>query len=217
MIVEYYQAISEDGGAIGSQFSSGDIGGLLPQVTTQNMIDGITIRRKLYVKNIAGTSTINLGLESFGVFHASVFESTGDAQVVGDITGSEEKFGGAEISKAIDTDTNEETTNGTGGLINIKKVVVDKNPHYTFFRVGDPIIVNYKLGEIQTIVDLTTHWEIELVDAVPYGYVIEKNAFSVIESALAIGNHKSYWVEVLINAGEFEVDHFNKMKIGLLI
>lgn len=217
MIIEYYAAIADQGGAIGAQFSSGDIGAILPKLTTQNMIDGITIQRKIYIKNIRGTSTIYAGLEVLGLFNAAMFDSTGDAQIASEITGTEDKYGGAKITKAIDSNTNEETENGAGSLTDIKKVVVEKNPLYTFFRTGEPIIVNQKIGEILAIIDLATHWEIELTDSVPYGYVIDKNAFSALTGPLTVGTHKPYWIEVVINPGEVEQDHFNKIKLGIII
>lgn len=214
MKVEYYKSIADNGGAIGTRISSGVVNELLPGVTTQQMIDGANIHRKIYIKNIGQVGDVMVGLSTLGLFNASIFASTGDTQIVDDITGTENKYGASLISKLIDSNANEETINGTGGLINIKKIVVAKNASFTFFRVGEKVRIGKYFGEIQSISDLVTDLEITLVNFVPYGYEIGKHAVSCIVSNLATNAHASYWVNILVLPGSIETEHLNSIMLS---
>ena len=91
MALTYHKAAADEGGAIGAEISSGDIGALFPEVSLADQSAGVTISRKFYIANdeASDVTISNLSMDSFSVFSTILFESTGDAQVVGDLTGSE--------------------------------------------------------------------------------------------------------------------------------
>ena len=88
--IAFYKAIGDTGGAIGTEIGSGDVGTILPKITLADQNDGVVIDRKFYLKN--NNTRIESGVltfESAAPFTAIIFESSGDAEVVGDLTGSE--------------------------------------------------------------------------------------------------------------------------------
>ena len=91
MALTYYKAITDDGGAIGTQIYSGVVDTILPEITPTDMDGGATISRKFYIANseASDVTVSNLSLTAYSVFPTILFESTGDAQVVGDLVGSE--------------------------------------------------------------------------------------------------------------------------------
>jgi hypothetical protein len=85
-----HKAITDLGGNIGTEIASGEVAALLPKITLVNQNDGVTIYRKFYLKNTNTRAEVGvMSLESATPFTAILFESTGDAQVVGDLTGTE--------------------------------------------------------------------------------------------------------------------------------
>ncbi len=90
MAITHHEAITDDGGAIGADIISGAIDQVFPEVTLFDQSSGIIINRKIYIANddVVDVS-ISVSMESATVFPAILFASTGDAQVVGDLTGSE--------------------------------------------------------------------------------------------------------------------------------
>ena len=90
MALTYHKAITDDGGAIGVEISSGDIGNLLRKILFAELTTGVSIPRKIYLVNDdVVDAPITFSLDDYSHFEAILFESTGDAQVVGDLTGSE--------------------------------------------------------------------------------------------------------------------------------
>ena len=90
-MITYHKAIADTGGAIGTEIDSGIVGELLPEVTLAQQSSGATISRKLYIKNdgLTDFEISNLSMDASTPFTAILFESSGDAEVVGDLTGSE--------------------------------------------------------------------------------------------------------------------------------
>lgn len=89
-MVAIHKAIADTGGAIGDEIGSGEVAVILPKITLIDQNDGVTIYRKFYLKNTNTRSEVGvMSLESATPFSAIIFESTGDAQVVGDLTGTE--------------------------------------------------------------------------------------------------------------------------------
>ena len=90
MSLKYHKAITDDGGAIGNDISSGEVGNLLRKILLSEQTSGVVIPRKLYLVNEDVVDVdIVFNLEEYSFFEAILFESTGDAQVVGDLTGLE--------------------------------------------------------------------------------------------------------------------------------
>ena len=91
MALTYHKSTTDSGGAIGSEIASGTVNALFPEVLLSEQSTGATISRKFYIKNdtASDVSISNLSKETDVVFDSILFESSGDAQVVGDLTGSE--------------------------------------------------------------------------------------------------------------------------------
>lgn len=91
MAISYHKSVSDLGGAIGVEIFSGVEGALLPEILLSEQASGATISRKFYIANDGASDVIvsNLSMVSFTQFTTILFESTGDAQVVGDLIGNE--------------------------------------------------------------------------------------------------------------------------------
>jgi len=91
MALTYYKAVADAGGAKGSQIFSGIVDTILPEITLANQTAGVVISRKFYIANSEASDVIvsNLSMDDYTVFATILFESSGDTQVVGDLTGSE--------------------------------------------------------------------------------------------------------------------------------
>ena len=91
MALTYHKAVADTGGAIGSEISSGDVNTLFSEISLSVQASGATVSRKFYIANDGASDEVisNLSKDSDSVFISILFESTGDAQVVGDLTGSE--------------------------------------------------------------------------------------------------------------------------------
>lgn len=90
MAILVHKAVADTGGAIGDEISSGVVAELLPEITLAQQLAGVIINRKFYIKNTGAVSkdiTVTLGTAT--VFTTIIFEATDDAEVVGDLTGSE--------------------------------------------------------------------------------------------------------------------------------
>lgn len=91
MSITYHKSVSDAGGAIGVEIFSDGVNDLIPDVSLNNQESGIVIERKFYIANSSASDVLlhTLSLEYIKHFSAVLFESSGDAQVVGDLTGSE--------------------------------------------------------------------------------------------------------------------------------
>ena len=91
MAITYHKASADEGGVIGAEITSGTVANLFSEITLANQSAGATISRKFYIANSDGSDVLisNFSLMASTPFTAILFESTGDAQVVGDLTGSE--------------------------------------------------------------------------------------------------------------------------------
>ena len=90
MAKTYHKSTTDDGGAIGDEITQ-SVNKLFSEVTLAQQSVGITISRKFYISNSGADDILisNLSLDDFTIFDAILFESSGDTQVVGDLTGSE--------------------------------------------------------------------------------------------------------------------------------
>ncbi len=91
MALTYHKSVSASGGAKSTEISSGSVNALFPEITASDQVDGATISRKFYIANDGAEDVVlsAFSLDDYAVFVAILFESSGDAQVVGDLTGSE--------------------------------------------------------------------------------------------------------------------------------
>lgn len=91
MALTYHKSATDDGGTVGVEIFSGEVNTLFREITLAEQASGLTLSRKFYIAN-SGTSDVvisNLSMYDDTAFQAILFESSGDTQVVGDLTGSE--------------------------------------------------------------------------------------------------------------------------------
>ena len=89
-MIAIHKAVADAGGAIGDEIGSGEVAALIPKTTLADQNDGATILRKFYLKNTNTRSEVGtISLEASTPFTAIIFASSGDAEVVGDLTGLE--------------------------------------------------------------------------------------------------------------------------------
>ncbi len=219
MALEFYKAISDDGGVIGEQISSGVTGALLPEITKNDRLNGVVIHRKFYIKNLSTLIALHTSLDELGEFNACLFLSAGDTEVVGDLTGTEDKYGASEITYVEDTTGHTETENGVGGLSDIKKVRVKKNSDFTFFRVGEKVGIGGSTGEIgtlSTVTDLGSEIELEFSSELTYKHAIGLNAHSYIQSSVDTAVSIPFWLQVKVDANASTSSTFNALSLALV-
>lgn len=213
-MIKIHKADSDAGGVLGTELTSGAISEFLPTILKNDMLVGVTTFRKLYAVNDTTSISVRFGIEDGGEFDLiAIFESTGDAQLVGDLTGAETKYGATVITKAIDSSATEETVNGAGSLVDIKKIVIPKIGSYVLYRVGEFIYFANRVGKIQTVTDLGTEFEIELETATTYAFTIGEFAQTHIIMQVPTAGHSSMWVEQYIASGESTPANYNATKL----
>lgn len=91
MALTYHKSATDLGGAKGAEIFSGDINTLFGEITQAEQLAGATVSRKFYIANSAASDVLvsALSMDAVVIFDCILFESSGDAQVVGDLLGSE--------------------------------------------------------------------------------------------------------------------------------
>ena len=91
MAITYHKAVAYTGGAKGAELSSGVVNELLPEISLSQQTSGITISRKFYIANSSASDVAisALSFDNYTVFPGILFESGSDAEVAGDLSGSE--------------------------------------------------------------------------------------------------------------------------------
>ena len=213
MALKFYRAIGDTGGVKGDEISSGVKGVLLPLITSTDRANGVIIHRKIYIETDAGI-TLFSGINGYGQFSASWFKSASDAEVVGDLTGTEIKYGASQIIKLEDSLSNIETENGAGGLSDIRKITVLEDPTGdVFFRAGDQLHIDNNIYVIDVVTYLAGECEIALTANAPYFYAIGKYAYSNAENTLLATESDPFWLKVTVPAGTITTDEFNTFSI----
>ncbi len=90
-MLTYHKAVTDEGGAIGIEISSGVVENLLPEIMLEDQSAGISIPRKFFIKNdrAEDVTVSNMSMDAYTAFSAVLFASSGDAQVIDDLTGEE--------------------------------------------------------------------------------------------------------------------------------
>lgn len=199
MAFTFFKSVSIDGGGRGVQFYDSVKGTLFPKVEKSEKVTGIIYHRKIYIGTDIDT-LFDLGLNSEGLWSTCIFPSTGDAEVVGDITGSEPKNGAGVINKVEDTVGSVETVNGAGGLIDLKifYILKDVETSDEYFRAGEKIVVNGSIYTIDTVEDDTTTWKVTVTAEGTYAEVIGKTGYSMMQETANIGLYVPYWIKVTV-------------------
>jgi len=122
-------------GTIGDAITSGTVGALFTTLTAQERVAGDQEFSKVWITSSASL-TAYIGITEPSPYSSNVFVSASDSDAVGDLTGSEDRYGALEVVSCIAT-----------------LLVVNNNADYTLARVGDTIIVDGSAYEIDTVTD----------------------------------------------------------------
>jgi len=165
---------------------SGQIGALFTTLTSQERISGDQEFSKMWITSDIDV-TVYVGILSPTKYTSTVFVSALDTDAVGDLTGSETRYGAMEVVSALETG------------------IVVKNTFYTLVRVSDTIIVDGKAYEVSTITDngdgtstiVATIDYHPLPPLPPYAWYIT----SVLQINLVTATPKPFWREEKVDAG----------------
>ncbi len=182
--ITYYKAVdSETDGSKGPQITSGQIDALLPYVTSQDRITGITQLEKMYVQCDEDLN-IYMGTTSLGDFHGAMVDSTGVGEVAGDVSPTAPRYGAAEI-----------LSNDANGC------VIKHDPLVDLFRAGDYILVGDTVVEIDTITPNDSDRTVTYKFTIPYVDLVGTNANTVLQKNLTAGVAVPLWIENVVEAG----------------
>jgi len=192
MAYTYYKATTDDGGTIGIQIASGEVNALFDLLTIAQQTSGISKNRKMYIESDADI-TAYIGLKTTGLHDSTVFESSGDAQVVGDLTGSEDKYGCAVITASTTTTFTFDNT--------LQSEIL--------FRAGDKLVYDNVLYDITSVVTDTVTFS-PAMSATP---TVGNTITSVFEFALLAGVPKSLWRKNVYPSSVASVSEYNSVDI----
>ena len=192
----YFKAVdSISDGSKGTQITSGGLGVILPYVTSQQRIIGITQLEKFYIQSDTNL-TIFIGFTSLGLFQGRLIDSTGAAEVAGDVLGATARYGASEI-----------LANDANGC------TIEHNAVTDLFRVGDYILVGDVVVEIATITANTADRVVTYLFTIPYVDLIGTNASSVLQKTLVANVGTPLWCEDIIAAGSPATQTYNTIPL----
>ncbi len=198
-VITYFKAVDSDtDGSKGSQVTSGQVDAILPYLTSQQRIAGITQLEKFYVQSNE-TIDIFIGFTSLGLFTGEMIDSTGVGEVSGDVSGASDRYGASEI-----------LSNSTDGC------TIEHNATTDLFRTGDYILVGDVVVEIDTITANTTDRDIVYLFAIPYTDLVGTNASSMIQKSLTADTGVPLWIENIVPAGAPATQTYNTVPLVIV-
>ena len=96
MALTFYKSASDEGGAIGAQLADGGIDDLLPPISSQERLQGVTFYRKIWIESDTDVNILS-SLGNMGQYTAVWFETAGENDTIADIIGTERKYAALEI------------------------------------------------------------------------------------------------------------------------
>lgn len=181
-IITYYKSATVDGGAIGAQITDGGIDDLLPAITSQNRLAGLTFHRKIWIQSDT-TLTILTSLANEGQYDATWFTSANPlTDTVANLTGIETKYGAMNI--VSNTTTTATVTNDATDIL---------------ARVNDYAYIGSDVVQISAIVDngdgtSTITFSPAIATADHSGTMFS----TLISSAFTANTAVPFWIKVVI-------------------
>lgn len=196
MAFTWHKSITDDGGAIGAEITSGTVGAIFPALTTAERIAGDDKLRKIYITSDADvTAFITLG--STGLYNAGIFPSGGSAEVVGDLTGAEDRYGASEVVSATTT-----------------VITVTNNPDWVFFRAGGYLIYSTEVSAISTVTDNGNGTsEVTLSAALPSAPVAFEYVSSAFPIVMTSGTDYPLWRHNKVPSGSARTADYDTIEI----
>jgi hypothetical protein len=182
-LITYYKSATVDGGAIGTQLTDGGIDDLLPAVTSQDRLNGLTFHRKIWIQSDTALNILN-SLANHGQYGAVWFETANINDTVANILGTERKYGAAKI-----------VSNTTISAI------VENNANYTIFAANDYFYIGTDVVQITTVTDnLDGTSTISFSPAIPTADHTGTYASSLINKPFTVNTPVPFWVKIDIPA-----------------
>jgi len=197
--ITYYDCVdSVTDGSKGVQITSGQVDIILPYLTSQDRITGTTQLEKFYVQSDVGLDVF-IGFTDLGLFTAGMIDSTGVAEVAGDVSGASPRYGSAEI-----------ISNTASGC------VIKHNAVEDLFRAGDYILVGDVVVKIDTITANTADRTITFLFDIPYVDLVGTNASSVLQKTLVANTALPLWVENIVPSGSPATQTYNTVPMVIV-
>ncbi len=175
---------SKTDGTIDTQISSGIVGNLFSSVTVSERVAGDTEFQKVWLSDDSDSSTY-VGISSYSAYGQNVFLSASESDAVGDLTGSETRYGALKVVSALET-----------------AVKVTNDPFHTLVRVGDTIVVENAPYEVASITD-NGDGTSDIAATIDYVSVPGLGGFitSMFIMSLTTGTPKPFWRERQVATG----------------
>ncbi len=175
---------SKPDGTIDSQITSGVVGNLFSSVTVAERVAGDTEFQKVWISDDSDSTTY-IGINSYSAYVQNVFLSASEADAVGDLTGSEVRYGAMKVVSAI-----------------APSIKVENDPLYTLIRVGDTIAVENAPYEVASVSD-NGDGTSEISATIDYVAVPGAGDFvtSMFTLDLITGTPRPFWRERKVETG----------------
>ena len=182
MAYTYYD--SKTDGTIDTEIQSGVTGNLFSSVTVAERISGDDEFKKMWISSDSDL-TAYIGINSYTAYGQNIFLSANEADAVGDLTGSETRYGALKVVSAT-----------------ASAIKVTEDEFYTLARVGDIFVVESAPYEIATITD-NGDGTIDIVATIDYVALPPADAFvtTMFTLSLTTAVAKPFWCERKITAG----------------
>jgi len=192
----YYKAVdSVNDGSKGTQVTSGEIDAILPFLTSQDRIAGVTQLEKFYIQSDV-TIDVFVGFTSLGLFNAVMIDSTGTSEVAGDVSSTSPRYGASEIISNTATEC-----------------VVKQNDVVDLFRPDDYILVGDVVVQIDTVTANTADRTITYKFEIPYVDLVGNYASSVLQKSLTANTAVPLWIENTVAAGSPATSTYNTVPL----
>lgn len=197
--ITFFKAVnSATDGSKGAQITSGQVDAVLPYLTSQQRITGITQLEKFYVQSDVNLDVF-IGFASLGLFTAGMIDSTGVAEVSGSVSGVSSRFGASTI-----------IANDANGCTIAHNTVKD------LFRAGDYILVGDVVVQINTISANTANRVITYLFPIPYVDLVGTKASSMIQKSLVASVGMPLWIENIVGAGAPATQTYNTIPLVIV-
>ena len=178
-------------GSVDAQITSGQVNSLFTTLTSQERIAGDQEFAKFWLSSDADISSF-VGLNAPSPYSSNVFLSANEADAVGDLTGSEVRYGALAVVSCTAT-----------------ALVLTKNTDYELIRDGDTVIVAAKAYDLNSLTD-NGDGTITVGSSINFSPVASAGTWvtSVFQMDLTTATPKPFWREELVAAGSAYVAEY---------
>lgn len=185
-------------GSRGVSITSGEVDAILPYLTSQQRITGITQLEKFYITSDI-TLNVFVGVTSLGLFTASLIGSANAGEVASAITGANDRHGSSKI-----------LSNTASGC------VIEDDPIVTRFRVGDLVLVGNVVVEIATITAQGANRTITYLHPIANVDLVGTNATTMLQMVLTANVAVPLWIENIIPPSAVATQTYNTLPIVIV-